>query len=842
MILITLDLIHNLALLVALSIVSGFIGQHWGRRRWAPWMQGLVFGGAAVIGMLRPMVLGPGLIFDGRSVMISLCSLFFGPVSAVVAAGMAVTCRIFQGGDGARMGVLVILASALLGLAFHHRLIRRGRDISAVQFLGFGLLVHIVMLLLTFTLPGGAALGVLKQIGLPVLLTYPLATVLAGKVLSDQQSRTRFMEALQESKEELRTTLYSIGDAVITTDRQGRVRQMNPIAEQLTGWPEADGRGKPLEEVFRIIGEETREIVENPAHRVLREGCIIGLANHTLLIARDGAERPIADSGAPIRDAACDITGVVLVFRDQTEERRAEAALRESKARLLRAQAVAQVGNWELDLVTRTIWASDEALRIYGLERTSPDPPFAVVQQVPIAEDRPRLAAALRALLEQGTPYDLEFQIHRANDDALRVIHTVATLVRDAQGAPTKVEGVIQDVTERRQAEQEKASIEARLHQSQKLESVGRLAGGIAHDLNNLLSPMLGYSQMLQDQLGPDDERRESAGHIVRAAERARDLVRQLLAFSRKQVLDFRALDLNQVVMDLQNLVRRTIREDIVIDFLPDPSKPVVRGDAGQLEQVILNLAINAQDAMPDGGRLDIRTAIAEGLDTEDVANKAAMPGRHVVLSVTDTGHGIDAQTQERLFEPFFTTKPPGHGTGLGLATSYGIVKQHGGSIHVSSEPSRGSTFSICLPVIEAAASPAEPARPCHSETPGGTETILLVEDDEMVRAVVKLMAEHHGYTVLSASDGQQAMAILETNSTPVHLLLTDVIMPEMNGRELFAMVSAKYPQLKVLFMSGHTADIMDTGGSMDETIQFIQKPFSTQGLAAKLRMVLDNG
>ena len=327
-----LDLIFNLAMLVALSTVSGFIERRWARRtRPGVLLQGFLFGATAVVGMLHPLNLGPGLIFDGRSIMVSLCALFFGPWAAAVAGGMAILCRIGLGGVGTIMGVLVVLSSAGIGLLGHFRFKPDIHPPSTARLYAFGIVVHIAMLALTLTLPEGVWLGVLRRIGLPVMLMYPLATILAGKILSDQVAALHTLADLQQTRQHLAITLKSIGDALISTNRQGEIVFMNPVAETLTGWTEAEARGKPLEAVFRIVNEETGEKVEDPVAKVLREGAVVGLANHTLLIARDGERRPIADSAAPIRDEKNEITGVVLVFRDQTRER---LAMRMTQTRL----------------------------------------------------------------------------------------------------------------------------------------------------------------------------------------------------------------------------------------------------------------------------------------------------------------------------------------------------------------------------------------------------------------------------------------------------------------------------------------------------------------------------
>ncbi len=392
-----------------------------------------------------------------------------------------------------------------------------------------------------------------------------------------------------------------------------------------------------------------------------------------------------------------------------------------------------------------------------------------------------------------------------------------------------------EDVTERRALEQQ-------LRQSQKMEAVGRLAGGIAHDFNNLLMVISGYSEFLLDRLGPDPELRAPAQEIANASGRASSLTRQLLAFSRKQMLAPKILDLNGVVTENLRMLTRMIGEDIDLVMIPAADLGAVRADAGQIEQVIMNLAVNARDAMPAGGKLTIETSNVV-LD-EDYARFHAplKPGNYVMLAISDTGAGMDSETQSRIFEPFFTTKGP-KGTGLGLSTVYGIVKQSGGYIWVYSEPDKGTTFKIYLPRV---AETIENAAPVVASTESvaiepGTETILLVEDETNLRYLARQFLEKQGYRVLEAADGAIAMQIAVAHEGVIHLLLTDVIMPGMNGRELAQRISEIRPNTKVLYMSGYTENVIGRNGTLDAGIRLLQKPFSLHNLKKKVREVLDS-
>ncbi len=399
--------------------------------------------------------------------------------------------------------------------------------------------------------------------------------------------------------------------------------------------------------------------------------------------------------------------------------------------------------------------------------------------------------------------------------------------------APNQFAGIVTDVTLRK-------ALEEQLQQNQKMESVGRLAGGVAHDLNNLLTPILGYGEMLSDEIAPENPLHTSALEIVRASTRARDLVGQLLAFSRKQTLAYRTIDMNRAVEGFSNLLRRTLREDIRFEITLEPSLQKIRADIGQLEQVIMNLSVNAQDAMPKGGILSLGTTMAFLEEGDADLHPDMKPGEYVMLTIRDTGSGIDEETRAHIFEPFFSTKGQ-LGTGLGLATVYGIVRQHGGNICVSSDPGSGTTFRVYLP-----ASP-EPDPEMTAESPGmaepaatGTETILVVEDNAQVHRLTSTLLRLRGYTVLEAGSGSEALALLGSGDQPVHLLLTDVVMPGMDGRQLYAQAREKRPDLRVLYMSGYSQEVIAHHGVLDEGVQFIPKPFTLQGLAAMVRKTLD--
>ncbi|MCL6646413.1 MAG: response regulator, partial [Dehalococcoidia bacterium] len=419
--------------------------------------------------------------------------------------------------------------------------------------------------------------------------------------------------------------------------------------------------------------------------------------------------------------------------------------------------------------------------------------------------------------------------------DGRRVALEVSSRLIYEGGAPAGIEGIARDVTERRQ-------LEAQLRQSQKMEAIGRLAGGVAHDFNNLLTAINGWGEILLQELPPDDYRRQFVEEITRAGERATELTRQLLAFGRRQVLAPKVLDLNATVASMHKMLTRLIGENIQLVTELDPNLGRVKADPGQIEQVIMNLCVNARDAMPAGGTLTISTSNVVVSDHTPLPGRPGdlKPGAYVMLAISDTGIGMDAETQARIFEPFFTTKEQGKGTGLGLATVYGIITQSGGHITVQSRPGHGTTFRIYLPQVAAAAEHRE-VHPQADGLPRGTETILLVEDEDGVRALARSALERHGYTIIEACDGEDALARYVRHNSRIALLLTDVIMPRMSGPDLAQRIQAMQPDIRVLYISGYTDSGLVHESVAAESVAFLQKPFTPDALACKVREVLDH-
>lgn len=805
--------------------------------------------------------------------------------------------------------------------------------------------------------------------GAVVALFVAFTLLLFGSILAlwVRHSRARLWKKLYSSEHELRlaheglrTILYSIGDAVIATDKKGDVRLMNPVAEALTGWEEKEATGRNLEEVFRIINEDTRLPVENPVHRVLREGLTVGLANHTILISKDGMERPIADSSSPVRDEKGEIEGVVLVFRDQTEERRLRRELERSRREWEEIFQAVGHPTIVLDRELRILAANQAALKRSGLgedeilgrrcyevfhaSKKSPEgcsckkllegysgkltyeecekDRFYLVSCTAVLDDQGCLEKIIhvatditelqevrealrlseerfRSLVEkspQGILVVQEERIRYANTAALRLLEASMEQILQAHyldfthpeykeliadryrkrelGEPVSAEVefkllgssgkgkwvmgstasiswdgkpghlvFLQDLSGQKKMQEEREKLERQFLQAQKMEAVGRLAGGVAHDFNNMLSIVTGYCELALRQAQGNKPLERYLKEILNAAGRSATLIRQLMAFARKQVISPKPLDLNQAIGGMLKMLKRLIGEDIELQWIPGQELWTVFMDSAQLDQILANLMVNARDAIAGTGKVIVETQNLE-LDPQYCREHPGfVPGQYVMLAVTDDGCGMDRETLERIFEPFFTTKAMDKGTGLGLSTVYGIVKQNGGFINVYSEPGKGTTFKIYLPRHQ-----PEPEEVSWEEEPSslealprGTETVLLVEDEPSLIRVYKKFLATLGYKVLSASSPQEALALADAHQGEIHLLLTDVVMPQMNGKELLELLKKSRPGIKCLFMSGYTADAIAHHGVLDQGVKFLGKPFTLQALASKLRETAGN-
>ncbi len=532
---------------------------------------------------------------------------------------------------------------------------------------------------------------------------------------------------------------------------------------------------------------------------------------------------------------------LLTVITDISERRRAQQALRESEERLALALEGAADGIWDYNAVTGFIYRSPHMAQLLGYGAEGLEPTLDAWQAIVHPDDLQNVIEAWQAHIDGRTAqYLVEHRVRCANGEYLWISDSGNVVQSCADGRPLRIVGVHKNVTERKRAEEDRAVLEAQLQQAQKIESVGRLAGGVAHDFNNMLSVIIGHTELALGEVDPTHSLHASLEEIRNAAIRSSGLTRQLLAFARKQTIEPQVLNLNETLSGMLKMLGRVIGEHIELVWQPADELWNVYIDPTQIDQILANLCVNSRDAIHGSGRIVIETSNAIFEDNYSSAQARIVPGMYVKLTVSDDGCGIDSIAIEKLFEPFFTTKEIGHGTGLGLAAVYGAVKQNGGFINVYSEPGVGTTFKIYLPRYQQSGDRSTSVKP-RSSSVRGNETILLVEDELAILLIVRQMLENQGYTVLAANSPNAAITLAQEHTTEIHMLLTDVVMPEMSGRELADYMLALYPQLRCIYMSGYTSDIIAHRGVLDEGIQFIEKPFSLNELSSRIRKVLDD-
>lgn len=644
-----------------------------------------------------------------------------------------------------------------------------------------------------------------------------------------REAKRQTEAALRESQERARLVVESAPNGLIMHDRDGLITLVNEMTEKLFGYTRAELMGQPVEMLvpqhFRSRHPQQRlGFVANPSTRPM------GAGGNLYGLRKDGSEFPVEISLSPIHSPGGLL--VLCAIVDITERKRTEEALHAAQERLQHVVATSPAVLFTLSVEGESIslvWISENVRLLMGYTVEESLRPNWWYDRVHPEELQGVLAEIKHGLFSRDTLAQ-EYRF-RHRDGKYRWVRSELKPLRDQRKLPFEIVGSWSDITVRKQLEEQ-------YRQAQKMEAFGQLAGGVAHDFNNVLTVITGYSEMLLSGAVPAEKHQDLIREIRKAGNRAASLTRQLLAFSRKQVLQPVELDLNTVVGEAERMLGRLIGEDIDLATALDPDLGRIKADPGQIEQVIMNLVVNARDAMPTGGHLTIETRNV-ALD-QSYAQKHAevQPGEYVMLAVTDSGCGMDEATKSKIFEPFFTTKEVGKGTGLGLATVHGIVKQSSGSIEVYSEAGQGTTFKIYLPRLKGPISSRQ-SLPGLMLMPRGTETILLAEDEEGVRKIVRHTLESNGYTVLEASSGDEAAQLCQQHPSPIHLLMTDVVMPQMSGRQLANLVVGMRPTMKVLYLSGYTDDAVVRHGVLQAGMAFLQKPFTPLVLARKVREVL---
>lgn len=632
--------------------------------------------------------------------------------------------------------------------------------------------------------------------------------------LVDITARKQAEEALRESEKRFRDITESAAEWVWEVDAQGQYIYSSPVVEQLLGYKPEEILGKHFYDFF--IPEERETLKQAALAAFAAKQPFTGFLNPNL--HKNSQIVWLSTSGIPLLDEQGDLRGYRGADINITARREAEEFSHNLIAKspfgiyLLQDRKLQQVNQ---SFCTITGYREDELANLEPIELIH-------------SEDREATRENINRMLKGLSSVPYEYRTITKGGETKWIMETVASIQYQGKRA---VLGYFIDITERKQ-------LENQLLQAQKMEAVGRLAGGVAHDFNNLLMAITGYGELMEAKVLKDDPLHDHLDNMLKASERAASLTRQLLTFSRQQIAHRQVIDLNRVVLDMEQILRRLIGEDIDLEITATPGPVAVKADPGYLGQVIMNLVVNARDAMPRGGRLTLKTAAVEVKERRPARFGPVPPGAYVMLVVQDTGVGMDEATQAHIFEPFFTTKEPGKGTGLGLSTVYGIVNQNGGYIAVDSEPGTGSTFTIYLPRLDGIAAPPQAKIPLTAEF-RGEETILLVEDEDVLRNLLTKFLRFYGYTVLDARHGGEALLLCERHQGPIHLMVTDVVMPQMSGRELADRLAPLRPDMKVIYMSGYADDSMVQYGVTDLAVPFLQKPFKSIELARKVHAVL---
>jgi two-component system, cell cycle sensor histidine kinase and response regulator CckA len=658
-----------------------------------------------------------------------------------------------------------------------------------------------------------------------LLTVSPIAeTPLRAAVVShlDITPRKHTEETLRESEEQFRELAVNIRQVLWMVDATGaKVRYFSPAYEKIWGRSCQSLFDNPRSFVDAIHSDDRERVI-----RALAMRHQTGRYEEEYRILRpDGSMRWIWDRGYPVQAEQGPIQGFAGIAEDITERKANE----EDRSRLAAILECSDDSIVSMTLQGIIISWNHGAERLYGY---SAEEMIGSSISVLFTPDHYQEYLQVMKQVRRGEPLPSRDTLRRRQDGTLINVSVGISPIETRQGEIVGASKISHDISRVKQLEEQ-------FRQAQKMEAVGRLAGGVAHDFNNLLTVISGYSEMLLDAALPGDRTRDLLLEIKKASMRAASLTRQLLTFSRKQVLEPKVLCLNTIVADSEKMLRRLVGEDVELATVLDPALGRVKTDPGQIEQVLMNLVVNARDALPQGGKITLETANVVLDQTYCRPHAELKPGRYIMLAVSDNGCGMDEQTKSHIFEPFFTTKGPEQGTGLGLAMVYGAIKQSSGHVFVDSELGTGTTFKIYLPEVEEAYS-AEKSQPAIEKTPQGDETILVVEDEPGVRALILHVLRTYGYTVLEAAHGSEAIRLTEKHPGPIHLLITDVVMPGIGGRQVAEQVVALKPDIKVMYLSGYTNDAVVRHGVLESTVAFLQKPFTPSALALKVRQVLD--
>jgi PAS domain S-box-containing protein len=823
------QIIYNLGILVTVSVISGFVNEYWKKHsQIRNLLQGITFGGIAILAMLNPFIVSPGIIFDGRSIVLSLCALFFGPISGCVAGLMAIAARMILGGSGSFMGVLVIGSSILIGLFFHSLRKRNRFTVSITSLFGFGIVVHIVMLLLMIFLPKNFVWITFQTIGISVIICYPIATVLIGKILVDQESRKKLFQELQESEEKFRTLVQYSHDPICVFNPDITFRFVNEAFAKTFGLTPADFKG---EKTLSFISQDEWKSQLELIQRVLKTG---NSAEAILAVnSKTGERRHFLTNVDTIKDEAGHVLWISCFSKDITDRKKAEEELKESEVRYRNLLEVAPVGI-AVHAEGKIVFTNPAGKKLLGADTVDQligKPLVEIIHPDKLKTSNDRIRRMMNG--EKGL-YPVEDVYVRLDGRTINVEVVASPLTFNGKPA---VQVIVTDITERKHAEAEFQKIQDRLRQSEKMESIGQLAGGIAHDFNNVLAGIIGFTDM---SLGVAEKGSKLEGNllkVLKAADRAKHLVQQILTFSRQAAPIRHVTMLGPIISEVMDLLRASIPSSVIIDVqLDDKVKPVL-ADSIFIHEVMLNLASNAVHAMDNKGTLSVRlygvilTEMKLG-NTGEIA-----PGSYAVIEVTDTGCGMDETTMSKVFDPFYTTKGVGEGTGMGLSVVLGIVQSHHGAIQMESAVGKGTTVRIYFPITE------EETGVDTNESSTivfGNDRIVFVDDEPMLVEMNVDALTGLGYTVNGFINSQDAFQYIRQKFSEIDLVITDQTMPNMTGVELVQRVKKFRADLPIILCTGYSREINAEMAAAIGINSVVLKPYGIIELSKSIRSVLD--
>jgi two-component system, cell cycle sensor histidine kinase and response regulator CckA len=830
----TIGLINNAALLLSLGLIYDIFYR--GTRTTFPLFNkiasGIVIGVIAIVLMATPVKWETGIIFDTRTILLGLTGLFFGTIPTILSAAMASAYRLNLGGVGTLTGVATIISASLIGLAWRHYRFRESREMLISELYLFGAVVHAAMILCMFLLPHDVFLRMIRTLAFPIVVIYPIFTSLLGSLLASRQRRFRIEQELKESTNRFSQLAQQSRTVTWEVDAAGLYTYVSPLAESVFGYQPEELVGRM--HFYDFHPEEGRAAFKDAAIALIKKK-----SKFENLISpiqtKDDKTAWVSINGLPIFAKDGSLIGYRGSDTDITERKLAAEALQESEQRYKDLFDSTLDGIFHINSDGFFTRINQAGAKIFGYE--TPDEMIGL-SALQYWKDPRNRNVYLEKLRIKKTLNTYPISVKRINGE-LRELEASSRIIEDSNGVFLGIEGTLRDVTERRHAEEEKERLQAQLLQAQKMESIGTLAGGIAHDFNNILTAIVGYGYLVHRKLDSGDPLRQNIESILSSADRAADLTRSLLAFSRKQPSIKKQVDLNDIVKKSESFLKRIISEDIeFIANLSSASVPVF-ADRNQVEQVLMNLSTNARDAMPKGGVLTI-TIDSVLLDDESSKQQGIeKPGFYGMITVSDTGIGMSEEIQKRMFEPFYTTKEVGKGTGLGLSIIYGIVKQHDGFITVDSKPGKGTNFKVYLPITDQVVNEGITTENPEVST-RGTETILLAEDEDTLRDLLRSVLAESGYEVIVAVDGEDAVGKFAENKNRIHLFLSDIVMPKKSGKEAYDEIIQLKPDIKALFLSGYSPEVILNKAPFRSESSIIYKPIYPIELLKKVRRVLD--